>query len=98
MMCSPAQEIMAWTELHLVTLSARYIPGRNNIIVDQLSHPDQVLPTEWSILPQVCDAICEVFSHPHMDFFATRENMKLPLHVTVDPEPMVWKQDAFQYP
>ena len=45
-MCSLAQEIMAWTELHLVTLCARYVLGKNIILADQLSHPDQILPTE----------------------------------------------------
>ena len=38
--------IVSWTELHLVTLSARYIPGKGNILAEQLSSPDQILPTE----------------------------------------------------
>ena len=29
-----AQEVMAWTELHSVTLFTRYIPGKKNILVD----------------------------------------------------------------
>ena len=27
-----AQEIVLWTEVHSVTLSARYIPGKNNVL------------------------------------------------------------------
>ena len=33
------------------TLKAIYIPGRFNVIVDQLSRLGQVLPTEWSLCP-----------------------------------------------
>ena len=57
-MCSLAQEIMPWTELHLVTLSARYVLWENIILSDWLSHPDQVLPTEWSFFSWMFSAIC----------------------------------------
>ena len=63
-LCNLAQEIVLWTEVHSITLSARYIPGKKNVLADQLSCPDQVLPTEWSLLPRVFDAICEVFDCP----------------------------------
>ena len=69
---------VAWSELHLVTLSARYIPGKKNILANQLSHLDQVLPTEWFLLSQVFDARCEVYIRPHMDLFATKVNTKFP--------------------
>ena len=29
---------------------ARDYPGKKNILANQLSHPDQVIPTEWSLL------------------------------------------------
>ena len=67
------------------------------VLADQLSHPDQVLPTKWSLLPRVFDTICEVYSYPHIDLFATRANTKLPLYVSLIPDPMTWKQDAFQH-
>ena len=46
-----------------MTLSARYILRKKSILVDQLSRSEQVLPTKWSLLPRVFDAICEVYSH-----------------------------------
>ena len=95
-MCSLAQ-IMAWRELHSVTLSARYIPGKT-ILADQLSHPNQVLLAKRFVLSQVFDAICEVFGHLHIDLFATRANEKLPLYVSPGPDPMAWEQNAFQHP
>ena len=80
---------MSWSELHLVILSARYIPGKNNVLADQLNYPDEVLPMEWSLLPQVFNAICEEFGHPRVDLFDLLANMKLPLYVSLVPDPKV---------
>ena len=95
-MCSLAQKIMDWTELRSMTLSARYIP-RKNILADQLNCPDQVLPTEWSLLPGYSMPYAKCFGCSHMDLFATRANAKLPLYVSLGLDPMVWKQGAFQH-
>ena len=35
--CHMAAEVVLWTERHSVSLLARYIPGRKNVLVDQLS-------------------------------------------------------------
>ena len=43
-MHSLVQDIVGWTELYSRTLSARYIPGKNIISVDQLSCSYQVHP------------------------------------------------------
>ena len=86
-LCLMAPKITKWTEWHSVHLSARYIPGRMNILADQLSRPDQVLPTEWSLLPRVFEGICSIFGNPHLDLFATRANTKLPLYVSPVPDP-----------
>ena len=89
-MCDMACEIVQWIELHSVTLSGRYIPSKKNVLVDQLSHPDQVLliTVEWSLLPQTFETICEVFSHPHLELFVVRANAKLPLYVSPVPDLM----------
>ena len=44
-------KVVLRTERHLVSLSASYILGRKTVLADQLSHPDWVLPSEWSLLP-----------------------------------------------
>ena len=51
-----ARKVVQWTELHSVTLSARYIPSRKSVLMDQLSCPNQVLLTEQSLLPRVFEA------------------------------------------
>ena len=60
-MCRPAQEVIAQSELHAVSITARYIL-RKNILTDQLSRPDQILPMKWPLLRRVFDNICREFS------------------------------------
>ena len=81
----------------MIFLTTRYILGKKNTLADQLSHPDQVLPTEWSPLPWVFKDICKKFSHLLIDLFAARANVKLLLYVSPVPIPMVWREDAFQH-
>ena len=87
-----AQEIILWREVHSGILSARYFLGKKHVLADQLSRPNQVLPTEWSLLPRVFNAVCKVFDCPIMDLLATQANVKLPLYVSQVPDSMAWKQ------
>ena len=87
-LCLMASVITQWTERHSVRLDSRYIPGNKNILADQLSRPDQVFPTEWSLLPRVFEGICRIFGRPHLDLFATRVNAKLALYVSPIPDPL----------
>ena len=41
--------------------------------MDRLSHPKRLLSPKWSLLSWVFDAICEVFSHLHIDFFLPKQ-------------------------
>ena len=85
-LCRMAAEVVLWTKRHSVSLTVRYILA------------NQVLPTEWSLLLRVFEGICGVFGRPQLNLFATRANAKLPLYISPVPDPMVWKQDAFQHP
>ena len=48
-LCRLAQEITARSELHMVNMMARYIPGKKNTLAAQLSHSDEILPMNWSL-------------------------------------------------
>ena len=93
--CRLPQKIIAWLDLHMVTILARYIPGKKNFLVDRLSHLDQVLPTDWSLLPRLFDDICREFSSSLVNLF-TRVNVKLLIYMSSIP--MAWKEDAFSIP
>ena len=92
-----AREVAQWTKLHSVMLSARCIPGKKNILANQLCRPNQVLSTKWFLLPRVFKAVCAVFGRHYLGLFATRANSKLPVYISLVPDSMAWKQDAFQH-
>ena len=82
-MCNLAQEILTWAE----QFATWYILAKKNIIANQFSHLDQVLPTNWSLLPWLFNAVCREYGHPLINLLATRANAKVPLYVSpiLDP-------------
>ena len=87
-------KIMTWALQHQVSLKARHIPGKLNVMADKLSRPNQIMGTEWSIHPQVIDAIARTWEKPQIDLFATRYNNKLPTFVSPIPDPLAYAVDA----
>ena len=49
-LCALLWRILAWCTRKHVTLKARYIPGRLNLVADKLSRLGQTIQTEWSLL------------------------------------------------
>ena len=77
-LCALLWRILTWCTRNQVTLKARHIPGRLNVVADKLSRLGQTIQTEWSLLPEVFQAICIRWHQPQIDLFATRFNNKLP--------------------
>ena len=75
-------------------LRAKHIPGRLNVIADQLSRDGQVLPTEWSLQQEVADWVFQSWGRPLLDLFATRYNNKLPTFVSPVPDKQALETDA----
>ena len=69
-------------------------PRRLNVIADKLSRLGQTIQTEWSLSPDVFQAICHRWHQPTGDLFATRFNNKLPQFVSPVPDPQTWAVDA----
>ena len=67
-------------------LRARHIPGRLNVIVDKLSHLNQVIQTKWSLHKVLFNQICHRWHTPQIDLFATRFSKKLSLFVPPVPD------------
>ena len=87
--CTLTQEILSWAEQFSVSLMARHI------LVDQLSQPDQVLPSGWPFLTWMLIVICKVYGHHPIDFFASKAkaNTKLPLHMYPTPASTTWEEE-----
>ena len=90
--------ILTWCSQRQVTLKARHIPGRLNVIADKLPRLGQTIQTEWSLLPEVFQQICNQWHLPQIDLFATRFNHKLPQFVSPVPDSLVVAVDALTLP
>ena len=97
-LCALLWRILTWCTSKQVTLRARHIPGRLNVVADKLSRLGQTIQTEWCLLPQVFQKICERWHRPQIDLFATRFNNKLPLFVSPVPDPRATAIDALSLP
>ena len=86
-LCPLLWRILTWCTRNSVTLKARHIPGRLNMIADKLSRLGQTIQTEWSLNPEMFQAICNRWHRPQVDLFATRFNRKLPQFVSLVPDP-----------
>ena len=97
-LCALLWRILTWCTSKQVTLRARHIPGRLNVVADKLSRLGQTIQTEWSLSPQVFQRICHMWHRPQIDLFATRFNSKLPLFVSPVPDPKATAIDALTLP
>ena len=77
-LCALLWRILTWCSQRQVTLKTQHIPGRLNVISDELSRLGKTIQTEWSLLPEVFQKICNQWHQPQIDLFATIFNHKLP--------------------
>ena len=73
-LCALLWRILPWCTRKQVTLRACHIPGLLNMTADKLSILGQTIQTEWSLHPEVFQAICSWWHQPQIDLFATRFN------------------------
>ena len=97
-LCALLWRILTWCSQRQVTLKARHIPGHLNVIADKLSRLGQTIQTEWSLLPEVFQQICNQWHRPQIDLFATRFNHKLPQFVSPVPDSLAVAVDALTLP
>ena len=69
-LCALLWKILTWCSQRQVTLKARHIPGRLNVIADKLSRLGQTIQTEWSLLPEIFQQICNQWHRPQVDLFS----------------------------
>ena len=87
-------DLFLWLESQSIIVQARHIPGCLNVIADHLSRPNQPIPTEWSLHPEIVSRIFRVWGTPEVDMFATLSNSHLPRFMSPVPEPRALAVDA----
>ena len=87
-------EFFLWLESQDIIVRARHIPGCLNVIADHLSRPNQPIPTEWSLHPEIVKRIFRFWGTPEVDMFATLSNSHLPRFMSPVPEPRALAVDA----
>ena len=97
-LCALLWRILTWRTRKQVTLKARHIPGRLNVVADKLSRLGQIIQMEWSLLPEVFQTICSRWHRPQIDLFATKFYSKLPLFVSPVPDSLATAVDALSLP
>ena len=80
MICKVYRFIKSRVECSLKRTHCRrhLVPGWLSVVADKLSRLDRTTQTEWSLLQEVFQAICNRWHRPQIDLFATRFNNKLP--------------------
>ena len=86
-LCMETKEMLIWCHQREIILRARYIPGKLNALADQLSRRGQILHTEWSLCPRIFKHLCNQFTKPRWDLFATKYNKKLEIYASPMPDP-----------
>ena len=89
-----AVDLFLWLESQGIIVWARHIPGCLNVIADHLSRPNQPIPTEWSLHPEIVSRIFRVWGTPEVDMFVTLSNSHLPRFMSPVPEPRALAVDA----
>ena len=87
-------ELLLWLEAQNIIVRARHIPGCLNVIADHLSRPNQPIPTEWALHPEIVRRVFRVWGTPEVDMFATVSNSHLPRFMSPIPEPRALAVDA----
>ena len=93
-----AEEILLWCQARQILLTARYLPGKLNVLADALSRSHMILPTEWTLTHRVLEPIWNRWFKPHVDLFATKFSKRLPVYISPVLDPEAWAVDALSVP
>ena len=89
-----AEGLLLWCQSHNIVLTAKFVPGRLNILADSLSRSHMVLNSEWTLAHNVLSPVWQKWFKPQIDLFATQFSRRLPLYVSPVPDPAAWAIDA----
>jgi hypothetical protein len=81
-----------------VDLLASFVPGKDNVLADQLSRSLGPNPMEWKLAPRIARLLFKKWGRPNVDCFATLENAQLPIFCSLHNEEQALLKDAFALP
>ena len=90
-----ARELWMWCLQRDISLSAQYLPGKDNTIADQESR-EMKDRSDWLLNREVFRKILRHFPRLNVDLFASRLTYQLPRFFSWRPDPAVEATDAFQ--
>ena len=88
-----AQHILCWTERLNIVLMPQFVPGRNNMVADALSCPNQVLGSEWMLHQEVFNWLHERWPVT-IDRFASSLSHHCSVYFAPVSDPMAAGTDA----
>jgi len=88
------QRLLLYTESQGWLLTSKHVPGRLNVLADQLSRQGQTIQTEWELHQEAAQALFSKWGQALVDLFATRLNTKLPIFISPVPDPLALDVDA----
>ena len=92
-----AEDLLKWCHHSQIGITAKYVPGKMNIVADSLSRSNQVIQTEWTLVHSALEPVWRTWHRPMVDLFATRFNFRLPLYFSPVPDPQALGQDALAH-
>ena len=88
-----AQRILHWAERLNIILMPQFVPGRNNVVADSLSRPDQVLGSEWMLHQDVFNWLRQCWPVT-IDLFASSLSHRCSVYFAPVSDPMAAGTDA----
>ena len=90
-----AKKIWKYLLHHGTTITADYLPSSMNVEADWQSRNSKDY-SEWKLLRQVFQRICQIKGKPEMDLFASRLPAQVPQYTARKPGPYSQGTDAMQ--
>ena len=88
-----AQRILCWTEQLNIILMPQFVPGRNNVVADALSRPNQVLGSELMLHQEVFNWLRQRWPVT-IDLFASSLSHRCSVYFAPVSDPMAAGMDA----
>ena len=96
-LCYWTRRVLLLSEEWGVELKAKYIPGKRNVLADQLSRKNQIIHTEWMLKKELAQQVIHRWGCPRIDLFATRANRQMLCYFSPIKDEEAMGEDALSH-